>query len=633
MFSENSRLGEVMKNPLGVDIIEMLLGQMNINKLLVDNPLIRQIKLKSLIWLSKGKIDDKFINMLIAKLNHYDNLVLPEQAEEIEPAWWKESVAYQIYPRSFKDSNHDGIGDLCGIIEKLDYLQELGINLIWLSPIYDSPNDDNGYDIRDYKKIMQEYGTMQDFDRLLFEVHKRGIRLIMDLVINHTSDEHKWFVESSKSKDNPYREYYIWEKGKNGKEPNNWTSFFSGSAWNYDPKTDEWSMHIWSKKQMDLNWNYAPMRNDLYEMINWWLNKGIDGFRLDVINFISKESELPDGHPMIEELIGVCGVENYAFGPHVHSYLQELNKETFSHYDVVTVGETPGLGLNTSKYFTHESRKELNMIFNFEHMDNPGRDRFDDYQYDLNILKRQLVKWQMDYGNSCWNSLFLENHDFPRMISKVTKESKYYDAVGKLLATLLLTLKGTPFIYQGQEIGMINAGFNSLEEYRDVESINMYDELIKKGMTKEEAIERIKIGSRDNARVPMQWSSNDFAGFSDVNPWIGVGINYKTINVESQLQDNNSVYHFYKKLIKCRKRYRTLVYGDFIPYKLNKKNRFAYYRKDSDNTFYIEMNLCCTKQKRLKEIDKTKMLLSNYTNNSTRLLKPYEADIYFFDNY
>ncbi|GKX29185.1 oligo-1,6-glucosidase [Vallitalea longa] len=632
MFSKNSRLGEVMKNPLGVDIIEMLLGQMNINKLIVNN-LIRQIKLKSLIRLSKGKIDDKFINMLIAKLNHYDNLLLPKQAEEIKPTWWKEAVAYQIYPRSFKDSNQDGIGDLCGIIEKLDYLQELGINLIWLSPIYDSPNDDNGYDIRDYKKIMQEFGTMQDFDRLLLETHKRGIRLIMDLVINHTSDEHKWFVESSKSKDNPYREYYIWEKGKNGKEPNNWTSFFSGPAWNYDYKTNEWSMHIWSKKQMDLNWNYKPMRNDLYEMINWWLDKGIDGFRLDVINFISKESQLPDGHTMIEELIGVCGVENYAFGPHVHSYLQELNKNTFSNYDVVTVGETPGLGLNTSKYFTHESREELNMIFNFEHMDNPGKDRFDDYQYDLNILKKQLVKWQMDYGNSCWNSLFLENHDFPRMISKITNESKYYGVVGKLLATLLLTLKGTPFIYQGQEIGMINAGFDLLEEYRDVESINMYDKLIKKGMTKEEALRRIKIGSRDNARVPMQWSSNNFAGFSDVNPWIGVSQNYKTINVKSQLKDNNSVYHFYKSLVEYRKGYKTLVYGDFIPYKLNKKNRFAYYRKDNESTFYIEINLCSAKQKRLKEIDPTKLLLSNYINHITDFLEPYEVDIYMLNNH
>ncbi|WP_199563460.1 MULTISPECIES: alpha-glucosidase [unclassified Oceanispirochaeta] len=628
MYTLESTIGEVLSNPLGADLIEIFRNELKLNRLLIYNGLSRKIKLKTLHKLSRGELSIDFLEMIVSKLNHFRTLELPDHSEEIKPLWWKESVAYQIYPRSFKDSNGDGIGDLGGIIEKLDYLKELGIDLIWLSPVYDSPNDDNGYDIRDYKKIMAEFGTMDDFDSLLSACHQRGMRLIMDLVINHTSDEHQWYVESSRGKDNPYRPYYIWKEGREDEPPNNWTSLFSGPAWNYDKKSGEWSMHIWSKKQMDLNWDHEPLRQDIYKMVNWWLDKGIDGFRLDVINFISKDEGYPDGDPTIAEMMGVCGVEHYAFGKNVHKYLQELHKETFSKYDIVTVGETPGLGLYSSQFFTHEKRKELDLIFNFDHIDNPGNDRFDDYCFDLNILKNQMLFWQQKYGNSCWNSLFLENHDYPRMISKINNDPSVRNPLAKMLAALILTMKGTPFIYQGQEMAMVNVNFESIDDYRDVESLNLYKKLLVDGMSPESALAKVKCGSRDHSRTPMQWTSGKNAGFSSGKPWLDPSMDSMENNIEIQMADNESVFHFYRDLIALRKKYKTLVYGDFLSLRSSRKDMFSYYRKDRDESFYIEMNLSAKMKNRNKKMSENKLLLSSYRNFNPRHLAPYEVNIF-----
>jgi len=627
MFSIDSTIGEVLENPLGADLIEILRNELKIKKRLIHNGLVKRIRLKTLVTLSAGQLKMDFVEVIVSKLNHYVSQNLPVHRNKIEPRWWKESVAYQIYPRSFKDSNGDGIGDLLGVIEKLDYLKGLGIDLIWLSPVYDSPNDDNGYDIRDYHKIMSEFGTMEDFDRLLSACHQRGMKLIMDLVINHTSDEHEWFVESSKGTDNPYREYYIWKEGNGENPPNNWTSFFSGPAWNHDEKSGQWAMHIWSEKQMDLNWDHEPLRKDIYKMVNWWLDKGIDGFRLDVINFISKESGRPDGNPDIGDMMGITGIEHYAFGPHIHKYLQELNRETFSRYDSVTVGETPGLGLYSSQLFTHEERKELDMVFSFDHIDNPGKDRFDDYRFDLNILKEQMLFWQQEYGNSCWNTLFLENHDYPRMISKINTDPAVREPLAKMLAAMILTLKGTPFIYQGQEIGMVNSDFKTIDDYKDVESLNLYRKLIEEGTGPESALAKVNCGSRDHSRTPMQWSADENAGFTTGEPWIGPGKDYLKYNAEDQMTDQESVYHFYKKMISLRKEHKTLIYGDFIPFKRKRNNVFSFYRKTSGEILYVEMNLSSKNLRRNKRINSENLLLSNYRGPDSKYLNPYEVNI------
>jgi oligo-1,6-glucosidase len=393
--------------------------------------------------------------------------------------WWKEAVVYQIYPRSFKDSNGDGIGDINGIISKLDYLKELGVDVIWLSPVYKSPNDDNGYDISDYRDIMDEFGTMDDWERLLEEMHNRGLKLIMDLVVNHSSDEHAWFVESRKSKDNPYRDYYIWRPGQDGKEPNNWESNFSGSAWQYDEATGEYYLHLFSKKQPDLNWENPKLRQEIYDMMKFWLDKGIDGFRMDVINFISKEEGLPDA-PNPEGKKYVSGGRYFMNGPKIHDYLQKMNREVLSKYDVMTVGEMPGVTVEEAKLYTSENRKEVNMVFQFEHVDldsGPGG-KWDLKPLQLKNLKENITKWQKGLEKEGWNSLYLNNHDQPRMVSRFGNDRKYRVESAKMLATFLHMLKGTPYIYQGEEIGMTNVQFESIDDYKDIETLNMYREKV-----------------------------------------------------------------------------------------------------------------------------------------------------------
>ena len=497
----------------------------------------------------------------------------------MEKRWWKESIVYQIYPRSFKDSNGDGIGDLNGITEKMDYLKKLGVNVVWLSPVYQSPNDDNGYDISDYRAIMTEFGTMEDFDRMLAAAHEHGIKIVMDLVVNHTSDEHPWFIESRKSKDNPYRDYYIWRDGKDGKEPNNWGSCFSGPAWDYDEETDMYYLHLFSKKQPDLNWDNPKVREEVFDMMNWWLEKGVDGFRMDVISLISKQPDLPDGKPGIN---GYASFNEPANGPHVHEYLQEMREKVLNNADTITVGECSGVTLEEAKKYARSDEKELNMVFQFEHMDvdADADNKWTDKKMDLREMKAVLTKWQKGLEDIAWNSLFWENHDQPRSVSRYADDSaKYHDVSAKMLATCIHMMQGTPYVYQGEELGMTNAYFTELKDYRDIESIQYFHEYTEAGIyTPEYMMKCLMLRGRDNARTPMQWEDSHQAGFTEGTPWIRVNSNYKEINAKQQLSDPNSIFHYYQKLIRLRKEKPVIVYGTFEALYRDHDQIFAYTR-------------------------------------------------------
>ena len=511
----------------------------------------------------------------------------------LNKAWWKEAVVYQIYPRSFMDSNGDGIGDLNGITEKLEYLKELGIDVIWLSPVYQSPNDDNGYDISDYQAIMEEFGTMEDYDRMLARAHELGIKIMMDLVVNHTSDEHAWFVESRKSVDNPYRDFYIWRKGKDGKEPNNWGSCFSGSAWKYDPQTDMYFLHLFSKKQPDLNWDNPKVRDQVFEMMNWWCEKGIDGFRMDVISLISKPEGLPDGIP------GETGYADSgcANGPHVHEYLKEMNRKVLSHYDLITVGEAAGVTLEEAKKYANADGSELNMVFQFEHIGGgPEADnhygKWDSHKMPLPVWKKILSRWQTGLEGKAWNSLFLSNHDQPRSVSWFGNDSEQYREISaKMLGTCLHMMQGTPYVYQGEELGMCNAYFDQLEDYRDIESLNAYKELTETcGVSHEEMMGYLKRISRDNARTPMQWDDSANAGFTTGTPWIKVNSNYKTVNAKQQTNDPDSVFSYYKELIRLRHENEIIVYGDYELLEPQNEELFIYTRSWNNEQLMVLCN-------------------------------------------
>lgn len=491
--------------------------------------------------------------------------------------WWQEVVVYQIYPRSFKDSNGDGIGDLPGIIEKLDYLEKLGIGAIWLSPVYQSPNDDNGYDISDYEAIMTEFGTMEDMDRLIAEAKKRNIRIIMDLVVNHTSDEHAWFVEARKSKDNPYRDYYVWaDPSKDGDVPNGLRSAFSGSAWQLDEATGQYYLHLFSKKQPDLNWQNEKVRQAVYQMMNFWIDKGIGGFRMDVIDLIGKVPE--------KEITGN--------GPRLHEFLQEMNQATFGKHDLLTVGETWGATPEIAKLYSNPDRHELSMVFQFEHIgldQQEGGEKWDLAPVDLGKLKQIFAKWQTELDNQGWNSLFWNNHDLPRMISRWGNDGQYRVESAKMLAILLHMQKGTPYIYQGEEIGMTNTAITDISQARDIETINMYHERLANGYAKEDIIHSINVKGRDNARRPVQWNHHAFAGFSTVEPWIAVNDNYEKINVEQALADPDSIFYTYQKLIALRKANPIMIWGDFELVD-TQEEVFAYLRKYQGKTWLVVTN-------------------------------------------
>lgn len=546
--------------------------------------------------------------------------------------WWKESVVYQIYPRSFMDSDGDGIGDINGITSKLDYLKKLGINVIWLSPVYQSPNDDNGYDISDYQAIMEEFGTMEDFDRMLQAAHERGIKIMMDLVVNHTSDEHAWFVESRKSKENPYRDYYIWREGKNGEAPNNWGSCFGGSAWEYDQATDMYFLHLFSKKQPDLNWDNEKVRKEVFDMMTWWLSKGVDGFRMDVISMISKVPELPDGTKGEGALYGDFG-PSVINGPHVHEYLQEMRSRVLSEFDTITVGETSGVTVEEAVKYAADDESELNMVFQFEQndLDNGEHSKWNLKKIYLPDLKEILAKWQTRLEGKAWNSLYWNNHDQPRIVSRLGNDKEYREVSAKMLATCLHMMKGTPYIYQGEELGMTNVPFASLEEFRDIESINAYHEYTENGIIGEEdMLKFLCYKSRDNARTPMQWDNSANAGFSEARPWIKVNPNYTEINAQEQLNRDDSVFHYYQKLIALRKQKEIIVYGNFELLLPEDEDIFMYTRVLEKEKLLVICNF--SKNERVVKLpdgfEAGDILITNYENpeiSDELKLRPYEA--------
>ena len=553
----------------------------------------------------------------------------------MEKRWWKESVVYQIYPRSFKDSNGDGIGDLNGITEKLDYLKELGIDVIWLSPVYQSPNDDNGYDISDYQAIMSEFGTMEDFDRMLGKAHDLGIRIVMDLVVNHTSDEHPWFVESRKSVDNPYRDYYIWRPARDGKEPNNWGSCFSGPAWQYDEATRMYYLHLFSVKQPDLNWDNPKVRDEVFSMMNWWLDKGVDGFRMDVISLISKKPDLPDGKPGIN---GYASFNEPANGPHVHEYLQEMRRRVLDGRDTITVGECSGVTLEEAKKYARSDEKELNMVFQFEHMDvdADGSNKWSDKKMDLRDMKQVLTKWQKGLEEIAWNSLFWENHDQPRSVSRFGNDGEYREVSAKMLATCLHMMQGTPYVYQGQELGMTNVPFGDISDFRDLDSINAYHELTTQGVFSEEEMLRfLRYKSRDNARTPMQWNDQENAGFTSGTPWIMVNPNYREINAQEQMAREDSVFHYYQKLIRLRKENAVIVYGTYDLLLPDDPELYVYTRTLEEEKLLVICNFYGnTREYTLPEDwqpDAMECLIGNYKevkNGRTMTIRPYEAVVF-----
>ncbi|OBZ11954.1 glucohydrolase [Bacillus sp. FJAT-27264] len=555
----------------------------------------------------------------------------------MKKAFWKEAVVYQIYPRSFMDSNGDGIGDMKGIISRLDYLQQLGVDVVWLSPVYKSPNDDNGYDISDYEDIMVEFGTLQDWEELLEGLHTRGIKLMMDLVINHSSDEHAWFVESRSSKDNPYRDYYIWRPGgPDGKRPNNWSSIFSGPAWELDEATGEYYLHLFSRKQPDLNWENPQLRDALYKMITFWLDKGVDGLRMDVINLISKTPGLPSSGD--SELGG--GGEYYMNGPRVHEFLHEMNQKVLSKYDVMTVGETPGASVEDAILYTGEDREELQMVFQFEHMDvdSGPSGKWEVTPWTLHQLRGILHKWQVGLAEQGWNSLYLNNHDQPRMVSRFGNDGEYRVISAKMLATLLHTLKGTPYIYQGEEIGMTNVKFPVLEYYQDIETLNMYREKVTEGGADHETIlNAIYAKGRDNARTPMQWDGSANAGFTTGTPWLRLNPNYSEINAEQAVADPNSVFHYYRKLIALRKENPIMVYGEYKLLLPEHDNIYAYTRTLDDEQWLVLLNFSDVAQPvdLPQELSAVKeLVIGNYGEASSdrSVLRPYEAGVYRLGN-
>lgn len=560
--------------------------------------------------------------------------MMKKKSEEMfmKQTWWKEAVAYQIYPRSFKDSNGDGIGDLNGIISKLDYLKDLGIDVIWICPMYKSPNDDNGYDISDYQDIMDEFGTMADFDLLLEEVHKRDMKLIIDLVINHTSDEHPWFIESRSSLNNPKRDWYIWRDGKNGKEPNNWESIFGGSAWKYDETTNQYFLHIFSTKQPDLNWENKDVRNALYEMMNWWLDKGIDGFRVDAISHIKKEEGLHD-MPNPEGLQYVSSFDKHMNVKGIQPFLEELKEETFSKYDIMTVGEANGVGIDEADGWVGEDNGKFNMVFQFEHL---GLwDAESKTNIDIVELKKILSRWQKGLENNGWNALFIENHDKARVVSTWGNDGKYWYGSATALGAMYFLMQGTPFIYQGQEIGMTNVKYATIDEYDDVATKNLYKIRSEAGISHEKIMEVIWASSRDNSRTPMQWSDDTHAGFTTGTPWMGVNPNYREINVEKQQKDPHSVYHFYKKMIALKKENKIFTYGSYDLILANDPQIYAYTRTIENEKVIVITNLSeqPIEYSYNHVLNYNNLLLHNYevTQHDTMThftLQPYEARVY-----
>lgn len=560
--------------------------------------------------------------------------------------WWKNSVVYQIYPRSFADSNGDGIGDLQGIISRLPYLENLGVDVIWLSPIYSSPQDDNGYDISDYQNIDPTFGTFDDFDQLVTQMHHRGMKLVMDLVVNHTSDEHPWFIDSASSVDSAKRDWYWWRKphngfqgGQDGAEPNNWGSFFSGSAWKYEENSNEYYLHLFSKKQPDLNWENAQVREAIYSMMRWWLDKGVDGFRMDVINLISKDPSLPDGEHSPGSKYG-NGFPHYSYGPRIHEFLSEMHREVFASREgqLVTVGEMPGVTIEQARRFTNSERRELNMVFQFEHvgLDHGPGGKWDLKPLDLCELKTSFQKWQTGLAGTGWNSLYWNNHDQPRAVSRFGNDKEFWAHSAKVLAAVLHLQQGTPFIYQGEELGMTNVSFSGASDFRDIESINYFEEALKQtDADSRKVLADLGRSSRDNARTPMHWDSSENAGFTSGKPWIQVNPNFESINAEEQITAENSVMSFYRQLIRLRKTEPIITHGDFVLLEPLHRSLFAFTRNWMSETLLVIANFSNENLELVGTecepfLGENTLLIGNYESESfsdAPLLRPWEVRV------
>ena len=544
--------------------------------------------------------------------------------------WWKEGIIYQIYPRSFFDSSGNGIGDLNGISKKLHYIKSLGVDMVWICPFYKSPNKDNGYDISDYKDISKIFGDLNTFDTLLKKMHSLGLKLIMDLVVNHTSDKHPWFKKARKSRKSKFHDYYIWKDGEKDKKPNNWKSVFSGSAWKWNEQTKEYFLHLYTKNQPDLNWENPTVRKEVYSIIDFWLSKGVDGIRMDVISLISKRLDFKN---IPNNMIFIDVMEKYyANGPRVHEYIKEMNKKVLSKYDIVTIGEGPGINLNNGLDYVNEDENELNMIFHFDHltMDFGKEGKYDPIPFDFIKFKKIFSNWDKLFSKRGWNSIFLGNHDFSRIVSRFGNDNEFHEESSKLLATLLMTLRGTPSLYQGDEIGMTNVDYSNISFYDDVETINAWKEAIDNKKNMKKFFEAIQKQSRDNARTPMQWDNKKNAGFSKAKPWIKVNDNYKKINVKNQEKDLDSILNHYKLLIKLRKENSTLVYGKYEDLDPMHTKIFSYKRWDENDVFIIHLNFSnCSVKINSNEIKDYKLVISNYTfAKKSYNLNPWEARIY-----
>ncbi|MFT9410995.1 MAG: alpha-glucosidase [Liquorilactobacillus hordei] len=551
--------------------------------------------------------------------------------------WWQKAVVYQVYPRSFQDSNDDGIGDLGGVLKRLPYIKKLGVDVIWLNPVYKSPDKDNGYDISDYRSIQPKFGNMEIFDKLLAEAHRLGLRIVMDLVVNHTSDQHKWFKESQKSKDNPYRDFYIWRDGKEGKVPNNWGSFFGGSTWEYNEATKQYYLHLFAKGQPDLNWENPEVREHVWDLMKFWLDKGIDGFRMDVINFLSKPAGLPDApNPEKAEFGNVEPM--VADGPKLNEYLREMNDKVLSHYDVMSVGEMPSSTPEDAIEYTGLEAKELNMVFQFDHVtltmnDDPRIGKWNDQPVKLVDLKKSLSKWQKALDGKGWNSLYWNNHDRARVVSRFGNDSpKYRVKSAEMLATILHMLQGTPYVYQGEELGMTNAHFENLEDYQDIESLEAYHQLVEREqlVDHDTMMRYLATESRDNARTPMQWDDSVNAGFTNGTPWMRLNKNYPEINAKSELEDQNSIFYYYQKLIELRHNSDLIIYGNYVELDPEDEEVFAYKRNYEGKTLLVIGNFTDKKIKRNYNIPEDKrMVIGNYKDSySENELRPYEVRVY-----
>jgi oligo-1,6-glucosidase len=559
--------------------------------------------------------------------------------------WWKESVVYQIWPRSFADGDGDGIGDLAGITSRLDYLATLGVDVLWLSPIYPSPQDDAGYDISDYQNIDPTFGSLEQFDALLAAIHERGMKLIMDLVVNHTSDEHPWFVESRASKDSPMRDWYWWRPareamnaGDPGAEPNNWGSIFSGPAWELDANTGEYYLHLFSRKQPDLNWENSEVRKAIYSMMRWWLDRGVDGFRMDVINFISKDTNLPDGHVHDGSLYG-DGMPHFVDGPRIHEFLQEMHREVFSGREgLLTVGEMPGVTVEEAKLYTDPARPEVDMVFQFEHVQiDHGETRWDPRPLRLRDLKAVLGRWQAGLAEVGWNSLYWNNHDQPRVVSRFGDDGEHRVRSAKLLGTVLHLHRGTPYIYQGEELGMTNAPFDSINDFRDIQSLNHYAEAVSTGADPEDVVAALRVLSRDNARTPLQWDHTENAGFTNGTPWIAVNPNYKEINAQAGIADDDSVFHHYRRLIELRHTEPAVAHGDFHMLLADHDQVYAFTRRHSNTELLVLANFSREPATiEVPDADRwkgTDLVLANYPVDAAEdiqhlSLRPWEARVY-----